>query len=338
MEVIRMIAVILFSILLSFVVFCIVALIIIHRAHQDQFKRADYGDHEQSYPLCFEDFSSRYPREALRIPADSHTLAGFVYGAGNKNGLIIMSSGHRCSTDVQLQSMKYFVDRGWVVICYDYTGYYYSEGVSMIDYTQSVRDLNAVLSFIEHSDRFSTIPLFLYGHSLGAYASAAVLNFKHRVSAVVAASGFDKPTEQWAYSVKRFSGKLGALLGPMAALYLRVVFGRDTERFSAVTGINSVRIPLLVISGTSDVFYGGKSPIYEKKNLITNPKCTYMLMSRDNHNGHYDYMLTDRALEYQSFCQSHPDEILDQWLAMEQDSSFFDQVNAFFLSALQGQA
>lgn len=338
MEVILMITVILSIILLVYVVFCIVALILIHKAHQDQFKRADYGDQGQGYPLYFEDFSSRYPREALRIPADSHALAGFVYGSGNKNGLIIMSSGHRCSTDVQLQSMKYFVDHGWMVICYDYTGCYCSEGGSMIDYTQSVRDLDAVLTFIENSDRFRTIPLFLYGHSLGAYASAAVLNFNHRISAVVAASGFDKPTEQWAYSVKRFSGKLGALLGPMAAVYLRVVFGRDTKRFSAVIGINSVRIPVLVISGTSDVFYGGQCPIYVKKKLITNPNCTYMLMNRDHHNGHYDYMLTDRALEYQSFCQNNPDEIPDKWIIMEHDSSFFDQVNAFFISALQGQA
>ncbi len=234
--------------------------------------------------------------------------------------------------------MKYFVDHGWMVVCYDYTGYYNSEGASMVDYTQAVRDLDAVLSFLENADRFSAIPLLLYGHSLGAYVSTAVLSFNHGITAVVAASGFDKPTEQWAYSVKRFSGKLGALLGPMAALYLRVAFGKDTERFSAVTGINSTRIPVLVISGTSDVFYGGKSPIYNKKDTITNPQCTFMLMERDNHNGHYDYMLTDRALEYQSLCQNNPDGTPDKWLIMEQDDAFFDQVNAFFISALQNRA
>ena len=330
-----MIAVLITVILSAAAAFCLAAFIVIHIAHQNQFKRADYED--QSHSICYTDFASRYPRETLRIPSGSHMLTGFLYGWENQNGLIVISSGHRCSTDVQLQSMKYFVDHGWAVLCYDYTGYYHSEGATMVDYTQAVRDLDAVLAFLEHTGRFSEIPLLLYGHSLGAYGSAAVLNFRHKITAVVAASGFDKPTEQWAYSIKRFSGILGALLGPMAALYLRAVFGKDTQRFSAVAGINATRIPVLVVSGTADVFYGGKSPIYDKQGLITNPNCTYMLMDRDNHNGHYDYMLTDRALEYQEFCRNNPGEAVDPWRINEQDGTFFDQVNAFFASAVQSR-
>ncbi len=316
------------------VVFCILAFYKIDRAHQEQFKRADYHEYTQISSFSYLDFASCYPREVMCFPSEQHMLNGFLYGVNNKKGLIIISSGHRNSTEASLQNMKYFVDHGWMVLCYDYTGYYNSEGKDMIDYTQSVRDLNAVLSYIENSDRFHKIPLLLYGHSLGAYVSTAVLAFHHKICAVVTASGFDKPTEQWAYSVKRFSGKLGVILGPMAALYLRVVFGKDTVRFSAVSGINSSNIPILVISGTTDVYYGGKSPIYIKKNEITNSNCRFMLMDRKAHNGHYDYMLTDQALAYQNLCRSSNIKTPNKWLAMEQDDSFFDHINAFFISTI----
>lgn len=319
------------------IAFCSFAFYKIGCAHQDQFKRADYNDHSQSSSLSYADFSSCYPREVIRIPVEQHVLNGFLYGLKNEKGLIIFSSGHRNSTEAYLQSMKYFVDHGWMVICYDYTGYYNSEGKDMIDYTQSVRDLNAVLSYVENSDRFNKIPLLLYGHSLGAYVSTAALSFHHNISAVVAASGFDKPTEQWAYSVKRFTGKLGAVLGPMAALYLRAAYGKDTVRFSAVAGINSTNIPILVISGTDDVYYGGKSPIYIKKDKVTNSNCRFMLMDREGHNGHYDYMLTDQALEYQNLCRSSNIRPMDKWFVMEQDDSFFDQINIFFMSTVQSQ-
>jgi pimeloyl-ACP methyl ester carboxylesterase len=220
-----------------------------------------------------------------------------------------------------------------MVLCYDYTGYYSSEGKNMTDYTQAVRDLDAVLTYLETSNRFNQIPILLYGHSLGAYVSAAVLIFHHKITAVVAASGFDKPVEQWNYSVKRFSGRLGTILGAMAAIYLRVVFGKDTVRFSAVDGINSTNIPVLVISGTEDVFYGGKSPVYIKQDKITNPNCRYILMDQERHNGHCDYMLTDRALDYKKLCQENKISSVDKWLIMESDQHYFDQVHAFFLSA-----
>lgn len=315
--------------------FCSVAFYIISRAHQEQFKRADYDEASRSKSLNYTDFSLSYPREVLQIPSGNNMLNGYLYGTDNKKGLIIISSGHRNATEAYLRNMSYFVDKGWMVLCYDYTGYYNSEGKNMTDYTQAVRDLHAVLSYIEESNRFKRIPCLLYGHSLGAYVSTAILTFPHKISAVVAASGFDKPIEQWNYSVKRFSGRLGTILGAMAALYMRIAFGKDTVRFSAVDGINNTNIPVLIISGTEDEYYGGKSPIYIKRDQISNSNCSFLLMEREKHNGHYDYMLTDKAIDYQKFCQENKALPVDKWLIMEQDDSFFDRINTFLLSAIQ---
>lgn len=79
-----------------------------------------------------------------------------------------------------------------------------------------------------------------------------------------------------------------------------VVFSRaDYDKdLSAVDGINCVSIPVLVISAEEDSFYGGKSPIYERQNEITNPNCSFVLMDEKNHNGHYD------PLQIQPICVS----------------------------------
>lgn len=318
-------------ILIFLIGFCIYK---INSAHMEQFKRADYNNFSYNWFLTYSDFSLQYPRETLHIPSGKHILNGFLYGLENKKGLIIISSGHRIATEASLQNMKYFVDKGWMVLCYDYTGYYNSEGESMIDYIQSVKDLDSVLYYLEKTERFADIPFLLYGHSLGAYTSAAVLRFRHRVSAVVSASGFDKPIEQWNYSIKRFTGRLGIILGGIASIYLYIAFGKNTIRFSAVNGINSTDIPVLVVSGVVDEYYGGKSPIYIKRNKIMNPNCMFMLMENDRHNGHFDYMLTDKALNYQKLCRENKVSSVDKWIIMEQDMIFYDKINAFFMSAL----
>lgn len=313
---------------------CVFAVYKINSAHKEQFKRADYDELSNNEVLTYSDFSSQYPRETLSIPSGKYMLTGLLYGLENKKGLIIISSGHRCATELNLQTMKYFVDNGWIVLCYDYTGYYNSEGKSMVDYIQSVKDLDSVLSFLEKAERFAGIPFLLYGHSLGAYTSAAVLRLQHRVCAVVSASGFDKPIEQWNYSVKRFTGRLGFIFGGIASIYLYILFGGDTIRFSAVEGINSTDIPVLVVSGVVDEYYGGKSPIYLKKDKIVNPNCIFMLMETDQHNGHFDYMFTDKALNYQKLCQENKVSSVDKWMISELDTSFYDKINTFFLSAL----
>lgn len=101
----------------------------------------------------------------------------------------------------------YFVDNGWMVLCYDYTGCYDSEGNSMVGYVQAPKDLNAEIHYVESEAQFDNIPILLFGHSLGAYASTAVLQYGNDITAVVAALGFDDPKEQWEYSVKRLTGR-----------------------------------------------------------------------------------------------------------------------------------
>ena len=257
-------------VLLVIFIFNLVAFIGVHAAHNEVFSRADYDDYDSSKYLIYNDIDSvQYPREALKINSEENVLTGFLYGADNTKGIIVVSPGHRDANDIKLYEIMYFVDAGWMVLGFDYTGCYTSEGKSMVGYVQAPKDLNAVLSYVETEARFDDMPILLFGHSLGAYASTAVLQYNHNVAAVVATSGFDNPKEQWQSSVKRSTGIFGNLLKPYAGMYMDMKF-RDEAQLSAIDGINSTNIPVLIVSGTDDEFYGGESKLYERQHKITN--------------------------------------------------------------------
>lgn len=269
---------------------------------------------------------NEYPREQLHIPSGKNQLSAFLYRAERNQGLIVLAPGHRDTNDIKLYEIRYFVDAGFSVICFDYTGCYTSEGKSMIGYSQSVHDLDAVLSYIEAEPRFAEQPLYLFGHSMGAYAAGAVLQYHHNVKKAIVASGFDTPKEQWQYSIKKYTGPVYLLLKLFNDLYIQLKYGKDAE-LSAVDGINSVDVPVLVISGEKDSFYGGPSPIYSKRKQITNPNVTYLYMQEKKHNGHYDYFLTDEALQY---AESKPSGKIDKELFMQHDAAFIQKLIDFY--------
>ena len=305
-------------------------------AHMSVFARAEYSEYASDRYLLYEDLdAARYPREYFHIQSGENQLAAYLYGANSNKGLIVISPGHRDANDIKLYEITYFVDAGWMVLCYDYTGCYNSEGGSMVGYTQSAHDLDAVLRFAETDDRLSAFPVMLFGHSLGGYASAAVLAHGHDVKAAIIASAFDTPKEQWTYSIERFTGVFHIPLLPFTSLFTAVTYGDDAG-LSAIDGINATDTPVLVISGTEDEYYGGESPVYKKRDLVSNPNCEFRLMEIQGHRGHYDYFLMDAAVRYQELVEREDfSGQIDKSLYMEHDKGFMDSLNNFFLDALE---
>ena len=307
---------------MSVIIFCGVAI-----AHMVVFSRADYDQYDSDYNLVYDDIDKeKYPREQLIVQSGENDISAFLYMVQDAKGLIVVAPGHRDANDIKLYEIRYFVDAGYSVVCLDYTGCYTSSGNSMKGYSQSVYDIDALLDYIEADERFENMPICLFGHSMGAYAVCAELQFDHDIAKVVAASGFDTPEEQWQYSIKRYTGIFYPIIKPFNSLFIDLKYGDDKD-LSAVDGINSVLIPVLVISAEEDLFYGGKSPIYDRQNVIMNPNCTFVLMDEENHNGHYDYFLTDAALEYAA---NNPIPPIDKELYREHDVNVMDMIIEFF--------
>lgn len=319
----RMIKMIIIGIVaMSVIIFCGLAI-----AHMVVFSRADYDQYDSDYNLVYDDIDKeKYPREQMIVQSGENDISAFLYMVQDAKGLIVVAPGHRDANDIKLYEIRYFVDAGYSVVCLDYTGCYTSGGNSMKGYSQSVYDIDALLDYIEADERFKNTPICLFGHSMGAYAVCAELQFGHDIAKVVAASGFDTPEEQWQYSIKRYTGIFYPIIKPFNSLFIDLKYGDDKD-LSAVDGINSVSIPVLVISAEEDLFYGGKSPIYDQQNEIVNPNCTFVLMDEENHNGHYDYFLTDAALEYAA---NNPIPPIDKELYREHDVHVMDMIIEFF--------
>ena len=296
-------------------------------AHSLVMSKCTYKKYDSNKYLVYADVAENYPREKFAIASGKNNLSAWLYGKENTKGLIIVAPGHRDSNDIKLYEIMYFVDAGFQVLCFDYSGCYTSEGSAFGGYTQALYDLDSVLSWYDKNESFSALPLYLFGHSLGGYAVTAVLNYPHRVNAVVSTSGFNTAKEQWECSVKRFTGPAYYLIKPINLLFIHLKYGAD-KNLSAVSGINKVQIPVLVISAENDIFYGRKtSPIYQKQNMITNQKCKFLLMDKPEHNGHYSYFLTDAAIEYQ---KTNPKGSIDKNLYMEHDKAILEMISSFF--------
>lgn len=87
--------------------------------------------------------------------------------------------------------------------------------------------MDSVLSFCDENPDFAGKPVYLFGHSLGGYAVTAVLNYHHRVDAVVSASGFDNASDQWECSIKRFTGPAYFLIRPLNLAFIRLKYGDE---------------------------------------------------------------------------------------------------------------
>ena len=312
---------------LAFCIICPAAIAIIHGAVMG---RCDYDKYAADRYLTYDDVKDNYPRKTIHFESGENTLSAYLYGEENGKGIIVVAPGHTDANDIKLYEIRYFVDAGYKVLCFDYTGCYTSEGKTFGGYTQAVYDLDALLGFIENSDEFDGTSIYLFGHSLGGYAVSAVLAKGHDVQAVVSASGFDTADEQWHYSIGKYTGFLYPVIRPFNSLFISMKYG-DDKSLSAVDGINSTDVPVLVISAEDDSFYGGTSPIYRRRDEITNPNCTFILMNEENHNGHYDYFLTDEALAYQ---KSAPDTNIDKELYMEHDADTMQMIISFFDNSL----
>jgi len=315
---------------IAFSVICPVIIAIIHGVVMGRY---DYDDYSVDRYLVYDDVKSAYPRRTLRFESGENTLSAYLYGEENNKGVIVVAPGHTDPNDIKLYEIRCFADAGYKVVCFDYTGCYTSEGSSFGAYTQAVYDLDALLDFMEASDEFADVPVYLFGHSLGGYAVTAVLEKEHNIQAVVSASGFDTAEEQWQYSISRYTGVFYPIVRPFNSLFISMKYGEDKE-LSAVEGINSTDVPVLVISAEEDVFYGGTSPIYRLQDSVTNPNCEFILMNEENHNGHYDYFLTDEAIEYQ---KNTPDFSIDKELYMAHDPGVMKMIIDFFDSAQNRQ-
>ena len=139
---------------------------------------------------------------------------------------LIYSHGNAIDIGNLTYLQQRFIDHGFSVIIYDYSGYGLSEGIASEE--QVYNDVQAVYNYLIEEKKLKPENIISYGHSLGA-AVATDLAFKKPVAGLILESPFIT-----AFRVK--------------TVYPLVPF----DKFSTVEKIDKVGAPLLIVHSRDD--------------------------------------------------------------------------------------
>ena len=325
------------GILSLFVLFSIISFIAIKINFDDIFGRTVEKDLYAS--LRYEDLKEKPERELFTFVSGENTLQGYLYGAENTKGLVVVSHGMGGGAENYFSESMYFVEHGYQVFCYDNTGCYQSEGKNCVGLPQSVIDLDAALDYIESQERFLGLPVYLLGHSWGAYAVTSIFNYEgHDIAASVSVAGFNDPATMVIEWSNDMMGKpLTFLLRPYLYIYQKLLFG-GVFGYTAVGGINSTDTPVLLIHGDADttiLIDGAATVAYMDE--ITNPNVERVTWTKEGRNGHSNLFVSDEALayleevnvEHRALYQEYNEEI-----PYEVDKAFYDKIDKAKISEL----
>lgn len=259
-----------------------------------------FARHEKmgdSISLWYKDMEGMIRKKVTIVSGSTH-LTGYLYGDRSEKGLVVVCHGIGSGGEDNLCMARYMLEAGYQVFTFDYTGVYESEGTSSVGFYQAVKDLNAVLDYIETSS-LKDLPVFLYGHSWGGYTVAAELNIRQNLAGVISVSGFSTPMAITREVSRRVMPTfLAEAAMPLAALYQRLVFGKKFN-LSAIDGINSSEVPVLIMHGKEDevIGYDGAS-IIAQRDRIHNPNVQYYTEARPGKSGHMSIFFTKEGGQY----------------------------------------
>ena len=293
---------------------------------------------------------TKYHREEVHFNSMKNQLQGFIYGGSNDKGLIIISQGLGGTANSYLPMIMYFVDKGWRVFAFNNTGVSGSEGKNIRGLTQSVIDLNAALQYVEGSNALKDLSVMLVGHSWGGYAVCAVLNYEHKVSAVVSFAGFNNGNEMIKEQGVSSAGDFFYLLYPQLWAIQKLRFG-NAINLTAVEGINKTSIPVMIVHSSNDEVISAKTTsIYAHREEITNPNLEIIFLDGDDAAGHEFVFCSKERREYmktanenlQKYRAENKDASLSQWAekynfdknkANELNGELMERINEFFNNA-----
>ena len=286
--------------------------------------------------------------EGLRVSDRSFTsdkgqkLAGYVYSRDGAEpaGVVVfapgLGPGGHCA---YLAVINALAAQGYIVFAYDPTGMDRSEGENSVGLYQGVLDLSAAVAYVENDAELKQYPIFLFGHSWGAFCVSTVLNAHPEVRAVVAVSGFNEPTGWFAYVL----GAQGQSIVPCIAGIEKELFGDVTE-WSAISGFQNTDASVMIVQSRDDrnVSVSTGYDLFREA-FGDDSRFTWKLYEN---RGHLFIFYTDAAraydLQYIDELEGHMTEYgqthtFDRKTGWEIDRELFDEIGDFYRTAVQNK-
>ncbi|MBQ3018869.1 MAG: alpha/beta fold hydrolase [Clostridia bacterium] len=126
-----------------------------------------------------------------------HDLKGYFYYYDNpKEGrLVVFDHGMFCGHKNYFREIETLLSHGYLVFAYDHTGCMESGGDSTGGFSQSLRDLNDVITALKTIEALNGYEIYVVGHSWGGFATLNIPKFHPDIKKIVPISGFISPKE-----------------------------------------------------------------------------------------------------------------------------------------------
>lgn len=190
-----------------------------------------------------EDYFSADDYEGLTVEnvtfatKQGHNLAGYKYrmeDTETPKGVVLFvhgfGGGGHCG---YMPGIAYLVENGYAVFSYDATGNDASEGKYIGGFPQGIIDLDYAIRYVKSDAEYSGLPIFLVGHSWGAYSVGNVLNFHTDISGAAIFAGFNESKLLIRQTGLEYVGKVAELMVPYVQAYEWIKYGEY-----ALTSVN----------------------------------------------------------------------------------------------------
>lgn len=233
----------------------------------------------------------QYADENLQISFKSgrNLLHGYLYGAKNKTGLVIISSGMGVTSDYYIPEARWLAKHGYMVMAFDNTAYRNNSGCFR-GILQAVYDLKAAILYAEQYG----LPITLFGHSMGGYAVCAVLNYADvAVDKVISVAGFATIREiLHSYAVANVK-KFSFLVEFFIQVAQFIWFGK-MNKLSAIDGINQSCSEVVIAQGKNDEEVSCDTvSIFSKQEALRKSNIRYLLFEHGIYSTHMGIIRDD---------------------------------------------
>ncbi len=318
------------------------------------FPRYERSPLEKAINISYAEIMDKYPRDKVKFMSGENQLTGYIYDKSNPQGLVVIAPGLSDGGEDYTSLAMAFVDLGYKVFTFDTTGSFESEGKTSIGFSQEVIDLDNALKFIEADPALKDLPLYLFGHSRGGYASAMMCNSSHAIKAVATIGAVNSPMEITMEWSTNYVGPLAFTGYPALYAYQAMVFGNEIMSTTGAEAIEEGDVPALIIHCENDVTVSiSGSSIYAHKDEVDNEKAQFMLYENMENAGHTTLLFTKEANAYREeihdeyehlstlYSGEIPEDIeaefldsIDSMKAQEANTELIKLISDFFVSSL----
>lgn len=317
------------------------------------FPRYDRSPLETAINISYTEIMDKYPREKVEFMSDENKLTGYIYNKANPAGLVVIAPGLSDGGEDYTSLAMGFADLGYMVFTFDTTGSFESEGKNSVGFSQEVIDLDNALKYIEADPTLKDLPLYLFGHSRGGYASAMMCKSSHDIKAIATVGAVNSPMEITMEWSTNYVGPLAFTGYPALYAYQAMVFGGEIMSTTAAEAIDDGNVPALIIHCENDVTVSiDGSSIYAHKDEVENEKAKFMLYENMDNAGHTTLMFTKEANSYRQEIHDEyehlstlyggeiPEDIeaeflesIDSMKAQEANRELIKMISEFYVSA-----